>query len=157
MSDNEALRGTNAFVGNGGGEDQVRGWEDNIYSNPQDFGLKVVHDHNNGDYDYEIVTVWISLETGVLYWGCDSGNSISTPFEGVCQLSDLEELSTRTLTRFMSTLKEFGVPLEEQIGFRRIAGEVLDLSPGELELYIGLGKSWHGTEDKLIETSIALN
>jgi hypothetical protein len=151
MSDNEALRGTNAFVSKGD-----RGY--NPYSNPEDFGLRIVHYYDDGpDYEYNIVIMWISLETGVLYWEQDAGGSCNDPFEDVNKLSDLEELTTRTLTRFMSTLKEYGMPLEEQIEFRRIASKVLDFSPGELELYIGLGKNWHGTEDQLIETCVVLN
>jgi hypothetical protein len=151
MSDNDELLGTNAFVSSDH-------WDHNVYNDPEDFGLKIVHGYDNGEgYDFDKFIVWVSLETGTLYWQRDRGCSCPRPFEGILKLSDLEELTTRSFTHFTNALAGYNIPKKEQITFTRIANRILGFSKGELELYIGLGKSWHGTQDQLIDTCVGLH
>ena len=60
-------------------------------SHPERGGLRIVATLDASAYsDFDMFILWIHEETGLYYWGEDSGCSCPAPFEGVESLSDLE-------------------------------------------------------------------
>ena len=63
-------------------------WDDNPYSNPENFGLTPVKDVDlAGSYEFDIFAVWTDGKT--LYWAKDSGCSCPMPFEDFNGIGDL--------------------------------------------------------------------
>lgn len=64
---------------------------DNIYYDPEKFGLKVIDVIELCDepYEFDTLVVWEHLETGELYWMRDSGCSCPTPFEDYTSVESL--------------------------------------------------------------------
>lgn len=61
-----------------------------IYYAPEEFGLTVVGEiDNGGGYDFDLFVVWRDA-AGTLYWGADSGCSCPSPFEDTYALDQLD-------------------------------------------------------------------
>lgn len=65
-----------------------------VYNYPEKFGLELLGsiDDPNADWDFDIFALWRHKETGVVYYGSDSGCSCPSPFEYYHSLSDLNVL-----------------------------------------------------------------
>lgn len=91
-------------------EEPWNGYDSNPYYNPEKCGLEIVgmiEDEPN--WDFNMLVVWRHLESGVLYFGTDSGCSCPSPFENVTGLGSLTRIKTvRELSAFKRAVKEFG-------------------------------------------------
>lgn len=63
----------------------------NVYYNPEEFGLEIVTqaDWSDGYYQFDYFVVWAD-ENHNLYFGEDAGCSCPTPFESYTSISDLQ-------------------------------------------------------------------
>lgn len=78
-----------------------RQFPENPYHSPEVCGLKVLGElSKEPDYDFDFVIVFKDIESGLLYWGADSGCSCPTPFEDTRKLSDLAQLNAETFFNF---------------------------------------------------------
>lgn len=70
----------------------------NPYYNPEKCGLQLVtsYDRDNEPYNYNLVVLWMDLETGKYYVGEDSGCSCPVPFELFGSLADMKEVDEHT-------------------------------------------------------------
>jgi hypothetical protein len=67
----------------------------NIYSDPEDFGVRQIaqFDLSDGCYQFDYVVLWQSLTTPeAIYLGKDSGCSCPSPFEDIHGLDGVNEL-----------------------------------------------------------------
>lgn len=64
---------------------------DNVYYNPEAYGLKKVADIELSApfYSYDTLAIWQNPETKLFYLGTDSGCSCPTPFESYNGIPDL--------------------------------------------------------------------
>lgn len=64
---------------------------DNVYYNPEKYGLGPVAELELAEpnYSFDTVVVWKHNENGLLYWAHDSGCSCPVPFEDYTSLEDL--------------------------------------------------------------------
>lgn len=76
-------------------------WNANPYYSPEKCGLKIVHsyDRTNQSYEFDLVVLWMDLETGKYYVGEDSGCSCPIPFEDFHCLADMKEVDVHTAKR----------------------------------------------------------
>lgn len=77
---------------------------DNLYDNPEKFGLKVLGDidWSSGYYEFDQTAVWQD-ELGQMYYGDDSGCSCPSPFEAH---NGLEALTACTFPELQAHLEK---------------------------------------------------
>lgn len=80
-------------------------WDNNIYYNPENYGLETVGviDWSDGCYQFDYTAVW-RTEDGTLYYAEDSGCSCPSPFEGFGAVDELTEITD--LNEFQTHLNE---------------------------------------------------
>lgn len=73
----------------------------NVYYQPEDFGLKIVAeiDYTDGCYQFDCRVVWRHKESDKLYTARDSGCSCPLPFKDYTKLEDLYELTDMAALR----------------------------------------------------------
>jgi hypothetical protein len=66
----------------------------NVYYNPENFGLKVIgqYDFSSGSYEFDTRIFWAD-ENGAVYTARDAGCSCPTPFEGYRSVAELERIN----------------------------------------------------------------
>jgi hypothetical protein len=71
-------------------------WDNNIYDNPEKFGLTPLGEieFSEPNYSFDFAVVWVT-ENGAYYYGQDSGCSCPSPFEDITSVDDLEGPYTR--------------------------------------------------------------
>lgn len=69
-------------------------WDENVYYQPEKFGLKVLAEMEFGEpnYSFDTRVLWLHEESGVLYTARDSGCSCPTPFELFDSIEKLERV-----------------------------------------------------------------
>ncbi len=87
-------------------------YEINPYYNPEAVGLEIVTESDcAGSYEFDMFVVWRHKESGLLFYGTDSGCSCPTPFEGddfsAPNRTTLKALTEETKGQFLSDLKEW--------------------------------------------------
>jgi hypothetical protein len=82
-------------------------YDDNVYYNPEKYGLEVVGEINWIDecYEFDLSVVWKDAE-GKYYWASDSGCSCPSPFEDFNSLDDLNSGSKQDAINFLESAKE---------------------------------------------------
>jgi hypothetical protein len=90
--------------------------DDNIYYNPEKYGLKTICeiDYSAGSYEFDTRVVWQSRD-GLLFTARDSGCSCPVPFE-VYNLASIDTLNLDELEREVSS---------------ELAKEYCQISPGD--------------------------
>lgn len=65
-------------------------YDDDLYYNPEKFGLRTVGDveWRNESYEFDMTVVWYHEENQRFYWASDSGCSCPSPFEAFTSLED---------------------------------------------------------------------
>lgn len=72
-------------------------WDNNLYNNPEKFGLEIVDGIDYaGSYEFEMRVIFRVKESGELLMGSDSGCSCPSPFESH-ELFDLLPINFREL------------------------------------------------------------
>jgi hypothetical protein len=77
---------------------------DDVYSSPENYGLKIVGEieWTDGCYQFDRTVLWVT-EDGTLYWGNDSGCSCPSPFEGY---KSFDQLTSGTKWQFLQYIKD---------------------------------------------------
>lgn len=92
----------------------------NVYYDPQKFGLSVVDSLDEPDlsYEYNTLVVWKHDQSNRLYWAQDSGCSCPTPFESYTFKSpndtNLSEITKDNIEQFETELSNFPVSSSEK-------------------------------------------
>lgn len=82
-------------------------WYDNVYNDPEKFGLEIVNEIGEYGYDWSLLVVWRRLSDGALFWDTDAGCSCNSGWSGVQNVSDLRELNSKTWSEFEQGVREF--------------------------------------------------
>lgn len=82
-------------------------YESNPYYYPEKTGLVQIGAIDTaGSYEFDILCVWQHEESGKLYYATDSGCSCPSPFEDIESLDDMQEITFKTLPKFLSDLDD---------------------------------------------------
>jgi hypothetical protein len=70
-------------------------WDDNVYDNPEKYGLETVGEVEWDDesYAFNITAIWRDPQDGQLYLASDSGCSCPSPFEDFDGLAKLKRVT----------------------------------------------------------------
>lgn len=80
---------------------------DNIFDEPEKFGLMIVDRIYDGGYEWSAFVVWQRLDDGTMFWASDSGCSCYGPWDGVQDTDGLQELNSKTRSNFEAELAAF--------------------------------------------------
>jgi len=92
-------------------------WEKNPYSKPQNVGLEIVGELDEGEpYSFNMVVVWKNKK-GKLFYAADSGCSCPSPFEDYEGEETLTKLTKENLDEFEKTVRKLRVSTDKQNDF----------------------------------------
>lgn len=102
---------------------------DNVYYNPDKFGLVPVAELEltEPSYSFDTVMVWRHDEKGALYWAHDSGCSCPVPFEDYTSLEQLSLVFEDTLDELRRFVAHSHNPAERASFLRKVRSELRKL------------------------------